>query len=603
MTGAEWQSIPAMFLDWAARKQERPFLWRKIDKTWTPLSWAETEAQVRQLARGLRALGVATGDRVAIIAENRPEWVIADLAIMAAGAIAVPAYTTYTTEDYRHVLANSGASALIVSSNALAQRVLPAADQLRPLKSIITLEPIKTQSAADIHLWDEVLALGAAGAPDAASDEIDALVGRLAPDSVACLVYTSGTGGVPKGVMLSHRNMMSNARGAKLVLENDFGTGDEVFLSFLPLTHSYEHTAGLIYPIMLGAEIYFTQPEHLAGDLPVVRPTIMTAVPRLLETLQRRLGQAMDRAGGLQLRLFRLTLALGTKRYQAPGSLSLLERLQNFVVELLVRRQIRRRFGGRLKAFVVGGAPLSAEVGLFFLALGAKVLPGYGQTEAAPVISVNLPRKIKVHSVGPPLDGVEVEIAGDGEILVRGPNVMLGYWNDPEATARAIQDGWLHTGDIGRRDADGYLEITDRKRDFIKNTGGEMISPARIEGFLTLQEGIGQAMVYGDRKPYVVALIVPSDELLASAARRPDGSGEAVPASRDPSVQQIVAAAVATVNRDLTPVERVRRYVLIDEPFTVGNGQMTPTLKIKRHMIRQAYGGVLESLYESKLAG
>jgi long-chain acyl-CoA synthetase len=598
MTGAEWQSIPAMFLDWAARKQDRPFLWRKIDKAWSPLSWAETEAQVRALARGLRALGIAAGDRVAIIAENRPEWVIADLAIMAAGAIAVPAYTTYTTEDYRHVLANSGATALIVSSNMLAQRVLPAADQLRPLKTIVTLEPIKTQSAADIHLWDDVLTLGAA-----AADEVDLLVSQLTPDSVACLVYTSGTGGVPKGVMLSHRNMIANAGGAKLVLENDFGTGDEVFLSFLPLTHSYEHTAGLIYPIMLGAEIYFTQPEHLAGDLPVVRPTIMTAVPRLLETLQRRLAQAMDRAGGLQLTLFRLTLKLGTKQYQAPGSLSLLERLQNLAVELIVRRQIRRRFGGRLKAFVVGGAPLTAEVGLFFLALGAKVLPGYGQTEASPVISVNLPRKIKVASVGPPLDGVEVEIAADGEILVRGPNVMLGYWNDPEATSRAIQDGWLHTGDIGRRDADGYLEITDRKRDFIKNTGGEMISPARIEGYLTLQDGIGQAMVYGDRKPYVVALIVPSDELLAKAAREQNGSGETVPASRDPSVQQIVAAAIATVNRDLTPVERVRRYVLIDEPFTVVNGQMTPTLKIKRHMIRQAYGGVLESLYESKLAG
>ncbi|MEI9985104.1 MAG: long-chain fatty acid--CoA ligase [Aliidongia sp.] len=599
MTATDWANIPAMFFDWAARRGDRPFLWAKAGSAWSPISWREAAQRVRLLARGLRSLGVGTGDRVAIVAENRPEWVIADLAIMAAGAVTVPAYTTYTVEDYRHVLANSNAKALILSSNLLGQRVLPAADQLTYLTSIVALEPLKVQSDAHVYGWDEILAAGAE-----APDEIDALVGAMQPDDVACLVYTSGTGGVPKGVMLSHRNMMANARGAKLVLENDFGPGgDEVFLSFLPLTHSYEHSAGMIYPLLLGAEIYFSAPENLAGDLPVVRPTIMTAVPRLLETLQRRILQATERAGGTKLTLFRLALRLGTKRYEHPGSLTVLERLQDALVEQLVRRKVRQRFGGRLKAFVSGGAPLNRDVALFFLALGANVLQGYGQTEAAPVISVNLPRKIKVDTVGPPLDGVEVKVAADGELLVRGPNVMLGYWNDPESTARAIRDGWLHTGDIGQIDADGYLMITDRKRDFIKNSGGEMISPARIEGFLTLQEGIGQAMAYGDRKPYVVALIVPSDELIAKFADARDGAGEPVPASRHPGVQRTVAAAIANVNRDLTPVERIRRYVLIDEAFTVANGRMTPTLKIKRHMIRQAYGPLLESLYESKMAG
>ena len=518
---------------------------------------------------------------------------------MTAGAVTVPAYTTYTIEDYRHVLANSNAKALILSSGLLGQRVLPAADQLTYLSTIVTLEPIKTQSDAHVYEWQEILAAG-----EEAEDGIDALVAAMKPDDIACLVYTSGTGGVPKGVMLSHRNMMANAHGAKLVLENDFGAGgDEVFLSFLPLTHSYEHTAGMIYPIMLGAEIYFSAPENLAGDLPTVRPTIMTAVPRLLETLQRRIAQAAERTGGLKLTLFRLALRLGIKRYDDPRSLGLLERLQDFVVERLVRNKVRQRFGGRLKAFVCGGAPLNRDTGLFFLALGANVLQGYGQTEAAPVISVNLPRKIKVDTVGPPLDGVEVQIAADGEILVRGANVMLGYWNDPESTEHAIRDGWLHTGDIGDIDADGYLKITDRKRDFIKNSGGEMISPARIEGFLTLQEGIGQAMVYGDRKPYVVALIVPSDELMKQFAEARDGAGDPIAAGRHPGVQRVVAAAIAAVNRDLTPVERIRRYVLIDEAFTVANGQMTPTLKIKRHMIRQAYGTQLESLYETKMAG
>jgi long-chain acyl-CoA synthetase len=593
MTLAERQSIPAMFFDWAARKGDSPFLWVKQDGVWAPLGWAETARRVRLLARGLRSLGIARGDRVAIIADNRPEWVIADLAIMSAGAVTVPAYTTYTPEDYRHVLANSNARALILSPE-LAPRVLRAADQLNYLSSIVTLAPLKAQTAANVYGWDEILAAGAE-----ASDEIDAVVASLQPDDVACLVYTSGTGGVPKGVMLSHRNMMSNAHGAKLVLENDFGIGEEVFLSFLPLTHSYEHTAGLIYPIMLGAQIYFSAPENLAGDLPVVRPTLMTAVPRLLETLHRRITQASERAGGIKLKLFRLALRLGIKRYET-GRLGPLERLQDWVVDYLVRRKVRQRFGGRLKAFVSGGAPLNRDVGLFFLALGVNVLQGYGQTEAAPVISVNLPRKIKVDTVGPPLDGVEIQIAADGEILVRGPNVMLGYWQDAESTGRAIRDGWLHTGDIGLIDEDGYLKITDRKRDFIKNTGGEMISPARIESFLTLQDGIGQAMVYGDRKPYVVALIVPSDELLAKFAAVPGEDGQPIPPSRHPVVQRSVAAAIAAVNRELTPVERIRRHVLIDEAFTVANGQMTPTLKIKRHMIRQTYGALLESLYESR---
>jgi long-chain acyl-CoA synthetase len=603
MTNTEWPSIPAMFFDWAARKGEHPFLWTKTGaggtgQDWAPISWAETARRVRLLARGLRSYGVGIGDRVAIVAENRPEWVIADLAIMAAGAVTVPAYTTYTIEDYRHVLANSNAKALILSSNALGQRVLPAADQLTYLSTIVAMEPLKQQSGAHVHGWDEALEAGAA-----AGDDIDAVVSGLKPDDVACLVYTSGTGGVPKGVMLSHRNMMANARGAKLVLEDDFGTADEIFLSFLPLTHSYEHTAGLIYPLMLGAEIYFSAPEQLAGDMPVVRPTIMTAVPRLLETLQRRITQAAERTGGWRLALFHLALRLGAKRHEQPGSLTLVERAQDLAAELLVRNAVRQRFGGRLKAFVSGGAPLSRDTALFFLALGAKVLQGYGQTEAAPVISVNLPRRIKVDTVGPPLDGVEVLVAADGEILVRGPNVMVGYWNDPESTGRAIRDGWLHTGDIGRVDEDGYLVITDRKRDFIKNTGGEMISPSRIEGFLTLQEGIGQAMAYGDRKPYVVALIVPDHELARKFAHAEDGDGMTLPPSRNPGLQRAIAAAVAAVNADLTPVERIRRYVLIDEPFTVANGQMTPTLKIKRHIIRQAYGPLLESLYETKMAG
>jgi long-chain acyl-CoA synthetase len=594
METREWQSLPAMFFDWAARKGNLPFLWSKQGKDWNPISWTETASLVRRLALGLRALGIAPGDRVAIVAENRPEWVISDLAIMAAGAISVPAYTNYTVEDYRHVLANSDAKALILSSNALGQRVLPAADQLNYLSLIVAFEPLKAQTNAHAYGWDEILAKGAES-----TDDLDRIVASIGPDDVACLIYTSGTGGVPKGVMLSHRNLMWNARGAKLVLEDGFGLDDEeVFLSFLPLTHSYEHSAGFVFPLMIGAQIYFTAPESLAGEMAEVRPTIMTAVPRLCEMLQRRIQQAAERSGGLRLTLFRLTLRLGAKRYSTPEALTLLDRLLDLVMERLVRAQIRKRFGGRLKAFVSGGAPLNRDIGLFFVSLGISLIQGYGQTEASPVIAVNPPKRIKIDTVGPPLDGVEVRIAGDGEILVRGPNVMKGYWRDPESTDRSIRDGWLYTGDVGELDEDGYLKITDRKRDFIKNSGGEMISPQRIEGFLTRHECIGQAMVYGDRKPNVVALLVPEESLLAKY-RTTDEAGS-VPASRHPELLGRIAGAVAEVNRQLASVERIRRYAVIEEPFTIANGQMTPTLKIKRHMIRQAHGELLESLYDAK---
>jgi len=588
MIESDWPNLPAMFFHWAARKADRPFLWVRKDKDWASLTWSETAGRVRRLARGLSALGIQPGDRVALIAENRPEWAIADLAIMAAGAITVPAYTTYTTEDYRHVLANSGAKALILSSNALAPRVLPAADQLSYLETIVSLEPLKTQTSADVYLWDDVLALGAQS-----EDRVDATVASLGLDDTACLIYTSGTGGVPKAVMQSHRNVMQNGKGARKLLDDAFGLGEEVFLSFLPLTHAYEHSAGLWFPIMLGAQIYYAGgPETLATEMPEVRPTIMTAVPRLFEMLHKRILQAAERSGGSKAKLFRLAYELGVKRYKAPKSLTLKERALDLLVEGLVRRKVRQRFGGRLKAFVSGGAPLNQEVGLFFLSLGINLLQGYGQTEAGPVISANPPKRIKVDTVGPPLQGVEVRIAPDGEILVKGANVMTGYWRDPEATERAIKDGWLHTGDIGEFDADGYLKITDRKRDFIKNSGGEMISPQRIEGYLTLEDGIGQVMVYGDKRPYLVALIVPDEELLRRAR------GEADDAARLARLQQEIQAGVAKVNKTLTAPERIRRFAIVEEAFSVANGQMTPTLKIKRHAIRGAHGALLESLYE-----
>src|SRR5712671_5285676 len=438
-------SLPAMFFEQAERLGDKPFLWAKRDERYQPISWAETARDVRRLALGLRSLGIGRGERIGLVSENRPEWIVADLAIMTAGAITVPAYVTHTIDDYRYVLANSGARAVIVSKPGLSARVLAAANQVDTVHTVIAMERATGQaSAVDLLLWNETLARGAEQADDTAE-----LVATIDPADVACLIYTSGTGGTPKGVMTTHRNILANCRGAHRVLEM-LGLGDDVFLSFLPLSHSYEHTAGGMFPISIGAQIYFAEgAETLAANLLEARPTIMTAVPRLYETLHQRIRLGVERQGGWRAKLFRRAVTLGTKRYEDPASLAFGERLLDGLLDLLVRRKVSARFGGRLKAMVSGGAPLTPEIGVFFLALGVPLLQGYGQTEASPVVSANPPKRIKIDTVGPALDGVQVRIADDGEILVRGDLVMKGYWNDPEATARALADGWLHTGDVG----------------------------------------------------------------------------------------------------------------------------------------------------------
>lgn len=581
-----WPNLAAMFFAQAERRGDRPFLWAKHDGAYRALSWRAVATQVMEVARGLRALGLKRGDRVALVSENRPEWAIADLAIMSAGAITVPAYTTHTVEDHRYLLGNSGARIVIVSTPALARRVLPAADQAEDVTHVVTIEAPERGQASNV----EVVTLAELGARGrSAGGDVAGWVEELAQDDLACLIYTSGTGGLPKGVMTSHGNILANCHGAYRLLEI-LGLEDEIFLNFLPLSHSYEHTAGLMFPIYIGAEIYFAEgADTLAANLLEARPTIMTAVPRLYETLHQRLTRAMARESSIRQKLFLLALRLGEKRLAASASLTLWERFLDHLAERLVRDKMRARFGGRLKAMVSGGAPLNPAIGSFFLALGLRLLQGYGQTEASPVVSANRPDKIKIHTVGPALDGVEVRIAEDGEILVRGALVMKGYWRDPEATARALEGGWLHTGDVGELDVDGYILITDRKRDFIKNSGGDMVAPARVEGYLTLQPEIAQAMVYGDRRPHLVAVVVPSKELIESRTGRD---------SID--LAKAITTAIARANATLSAIERVRRFIIAGEPFTTENGQMTPTLKIRRHAIRQVYGAALEALYDAK---
>ncbi|MDA0675148.1 MAG: long-chain fatty acid--CoA ligase [Proteobacteria bacterium] len=592
-TAQRWSNLPAMLFECPNERAERPFLWAKRDGGWVALTWREVAELVSRVAAGLSAAGVKPGDRVVLVSESRPEWLIADFAIMTAGAVTVPTYVTNTARDHAHILNNSGAVCVIVSTAKLLKGVLEAAAQAPALRHVITIDADADAPASPrlaFHRWQAL----ARTAPD---PTLIARAMKQGADELACIIYTSGTGGAPKGVMLHHGAMLHNCRGATDALA-EIGLGDEVFLSFLPLSHSYEHTGGQFFPVSIGAEIYYAEGvEHLARNLVEVRPTLMTAVPRLYETMRGRILRSVEAQGGLARKMFFKTLELGRRKAMGVFPLGPVERVLDRVLDRVVRDKVRARFGGRLKALVSGGAPLNPDVGYFFAALGLCLLQGYGQTESAPVITVNRPRRIKMHTVGPVLKDVELRLADDGEILVRGELVMKGYWQDPDATAAAILDGWLHTGDIGRLDDDGYLEITDRKKDIIVNSGGDNVAPQRVEGLLTLEPGIMQAMVYGDRRPHLVAVLVPEAEWLAEWVASNGRQADLAQLATDRQLIAELAAIVDRVNANLSPIEKVRRFIVAREPFTVANQQMTPTLKVRRHAVRAAYGADLDALY------
>ena len=579
-----WPNLVAMFFEQARSKKDSPFLWKKQQGEWNSISWSETANQVRLLALALQEYGLNLGDRVVLVGENSPEWAIADFAIMAAGGITVPTYTTNTSDDHHHILADSEATIAIVSNQKLADPLLKAAERLPALKQIISIEKIVVNRDAGFNIksWDEALRQG-----NLSNDRNVLRSDQITQEDIACIIYTSGTGGTPKGVMLSHRSILCNCVGAfHLLLE--LGLDDEVFLSFLPLSHSYEHSCGLMFPTAIGAQIYYAEGiDKLASNLTEVRPTLMTSVPRLYEMMRLRIIDGVQRAGGLKAKLFMLALDLGTERYEQGGQLKLHKTPTDKLVDILVRKKVKMRFGGRLKAMVSGGAPLNIQVGIFFTALGLRLLQGYGQTEAGPVISCNPSTKIKLDTVGPALHSVDVKIAEDGEILVRGPLLMNGYWKQPNTTQNTIKDGWLHTGDIGELDGDGYITITDRKKDIIVLSGGDNISPQRVEGVLGLEPEIAQAMVVGDGRKHLVALLVPSEQTRELQTNSPDEN----------TLKKTIGDAVARANSTLSVIEQVRGFSVVEDPFTVDNEMLTPTLKNRRHKILQNYAEAIETLY------
>jgi long-chain acyl-CoA synthetase len=576
-------NLVTMFLTRVSENGDKPFLWTKRSGAWRPISYNEAARQVAALAGSLKQIGLKSGDRVMLVSENRPEWLIADLGIMAAGCVTVPTYTTNTTRDHQHILANSGASAVIVSTQKLARTLLPAVLFASECRHVISIDDIITGQSPDVahfHHWDELVS----GASDVG--ELEQRMAGIGREDLACLIYTSGTGGAPRGVMQHHGMILHNVEGCTDVIATDFGWDDEVFLSFLPASHAYEHTGGQHFPVALGSQIYYAESlEKLAANIEEVKPTIMVVVPRLFEMLRAKIMKQVEKDGGLPAYLMSRALSIETKRYggnSVPWDLPM-----DGILSLTLRKKVRRKFGGRMKAMVSGGAPLNPDVGLFFQAMGLPMLQGYGQTEAGPVISCNRPKAgIRMETVGPPLKNTEVKIASDGEIMVRGELVMKGYWHNPDESGRVLQDGWLGTGDVGHLDEKGRIVITDRKKDLIVNDKGDNVAPQRVEGMLTLQPEILQAMIYGDRRPYLVAVLVPDPE----ETRRFKDDPEAM--------HKALSKAVDRVSADLSIVEKVRRFIVADEQFSVENEMLTPSMKIRRHVIGAAYGERLDSLYK-----
>ncbi|MBO9714878.1 long-chain fatty acid--CoA ligase [Sphingomonas sp.] len=588
-----FDNLVAMFFARAAALGDKPFLWRKEGGEWRATSWTEAARQVAALATALQALGLKRGERVMLVSENRPEFCISDLAIMAAGCVTVPTYTTNTERDHLHILENSGASAVIVSTTKLARTLVPALLRVGCCRILIGIDEVRAgqPGQTDFHDWHKLIA------DHPAEPQVVAARADYRREDLACLIYTSGTGGAPRGVMQHHGAILHNCQGCCSLISEDFGWDDEVFLSFLPLSHAYEHTGGQHFPIALGAQIYYSEGlEKLASNIEEVRPTIMVVVPRLFEVLRTRISKQVEKQGKLANYLLDRAVSIGNRK--AAGEQRLADLPMNLFLNRTLRPKLAKRFGGRIKAMVSGGAPLNPEVGTFFESLGLTFLQGYGQTESGPVVSCNRPKAgLKMDTVGPPLEGVEVKIAADGEILVRGELVMHGYWRNEEETARVLKDGWLHTGDIGLIDAKGRIQITDRKKDIIVNDKGDNVAPQKVEGMLTLQPEIVQAMIAGDNRPYMVAVIVPDPEWTQEWCAKSGTRCDFKELATDPEFRHALAAAVERVNKDLSVIERVRKFILADGPFTIENEQLTPSLKIRRHVLKGAYGSRLDALY------
>jgi len=560
---ANKQNKKDIFLEWLNPSNK---------KTYT---WEQTEKNILKLSKVIKE-NIKEGDRCLLVSENRPEWFVCDLAIMVAGGITVPAYTTYMEGDYKYLIEDCEPSLVIVSNNEMLKKLNNSINEKDFIKKVITLDEIdKVTNNLNLINKEKYLDFNLIIKNNLLEeDKIEN--NKLNRKSPACIIYTSGTGGNPKGVILSHGGILNNVEGSCGIIKPLFNSRP-VFLTWLPLSHSYEHCVQFVQ-IAVGAKVFYAEKiEKLLDNISEAKPTLMTAVPRFYQNLYNKININLKKQTGLKAKLIEATLRLGRKKL-LNQKMTFYEKLLNFIVDKLVRKKIKKQFGGNLKAFVSGGGALDKEIGEFLNAIGLPTLQGYGLTETSPVVSCNPIHKIKVETVGPPFKGNEVKIAEDGEILVKGENVMLGYWNKKEETEKVIINGWLHTGDIGEIDPDdGYLKITDRKKDIIVSAGGDNISPAKIENMITNEPEIDQCMVYGDKKNYLVALIVPNKDFL--------------------NEKEKINKVIEKINTKLTLLEKIKRIQLIDENFSIENGLMTPTMKVKRKKVTEKYKNQLENLY------
>ena len=596
--------------------------------------------EVRDLSLGLEALGVRRRDRVAILSDSRPEWAITDLAVLTAGAVTVPVYATLPAHQVGYILAHCGARVVVVADEDQAAKVRAARKEAPAVETVVVFDPGAPEPDAPVVDAPEAGAAepsaadasesepGAAEAGAAEADAEAALreyslaeiierghhrlmtedgLGRrfeerahaVEPDALATIIYTSGTTGHPKGVMLSHRNFLSNIADVNQVIGI---SEDDTALSFLPMSHAFERTTVYLY-LYSGATFIFAESlDTLARDVQRVRPTVMTGVPRVYEKLRARVVGAVAEAPRLRQALF--AWAVGVGHAGASAQLSgrkpgLLTRLQRPLADRIVLSKIRARTGGRLRFVVSGSAPLSREVGEFLYAVGMPVIEGYGLTETAPVLTVNPLGKARLGSVGQALARVKLRIADDGEVLARGPNVMMGYYDNPEATAECIREGWFHTGDIGRLDEDGYLSITDRKKEIIVTAGGKNVAPQPIEALLKRDPIVAEAMLIGDRRPYVSAVLVPDAPILE---QRLAGTGPASGGLDDlvqrEDVRALFQPIVDRANAELAKYEQVKRFALLPTQFSIDTGELTPTLKVKRRVVAERWQDVIEGIYQ-----
>lgn len=566
------------------------------------LSCHEMFERIRDLSLGLGTLGVSRGDRVAIVAESRPEWIMTDLAILTAGAVTVPIYPTLSAGQVRYILQDSGARVAVVST-ALQLEKLQEIRHLAPaLEAVVVIDPAAVAGASALTLT-ELASRGHARMTGewGAGREFRDAARKVSPDDLATIIYTSGTTGEPKGVMLTHANLVANLLSTAVVFDL---SQEDVALSFLPLSHAFERLVSYVY-LLSGLTIVFAESfDTVARDLAQVRPTVLTGVPRVFEKLQARILEAGQKGSAVQAAIFRWSVNAGLGRARAvlrgrtAGPVSA---LKTAIADRLVFSKIREKLGGRLRFVASGSAPLAADVMEFFCAIGVPVVEGYGLTETAPVLTVNPLGALRVGSVGRAIPGVELRIAPDGEILARGPNVMRGYHNKPEATADVLKDGWFSTGDIGTLDADGYLTITDRKKDLLVTSGGKKIAPQPIEAVLKRSPLVTEAVVLGDRRKYAAALIVPA---FAALERRLQGLGRP-PATPGVLVTRADVIAlyqelVDALNLELSQFERIKSFALIAKEFSMESGELTPTLKVKRKVVEERYREQIESLYQDR---